>query len=161
MPAGDTDRRRPVRECALSFLERSDRTEYEMRQKLKDREYSPEEIDAALEFLKEYHYVDDAEYARRYVRIYSSRKSVRQIRCGLEQKGVDRTLIDRALEETEVDEEAQICAYLLKKGYRPGERMESAAYRKLTGALCRRGFSYEAVRRATNRMCEEDFFRTL
>lgn len=146
-----------VRECALSLLERSDRTEREMRQKLRDREYEPKEIDEALEFLKEYRYIDDAEYARKYVRVHSSGKSVRQIRCGLEQKGVAREFIDAALEETEVDEETQIRTYLLKKGYRPGERMESAACRKLTGALCRKGFSYESIRRATDRMCEEDF----
>ncbi|MDO5406391.1 MAG: regulatory protein RecX [Eubacteriales bacterium] len=147
--------RKPARECALSLLERSDRTEREMRQKLKDREYSPEEIDGTLDFLKEYRYIDDGEYARKYVRIYSSRKSIRQIRCGLEQKGVARELIDGALGETAVDEETQIRAYLLKKGYRPGERMESAAFRKLTGALSRRGFSFDAIRRVTNQMCEE------
>lgn len=147
--------RKSARECALSLLERSDRTEQEMRRKLKDREYGTEEIDEALEFLKEYRFIDDAEYAGRYARTYSSGKSVRQIRLALEQKGIAREFIDEALDETEVDEESQIRAYLLKKGYQSGEGMESAACRKLAAALCRRGFPYEAVRRVMERMREE------
>lgn len=148
---------RSAREAALAILERSDRTEKEVRQKLHDKGYEPEEIEEAVSFLKEYRYVNDAEYARKYTRVVSSRKSVRQICCDLERKGVDRDLIDDALDEIKVDEEAQIRAYLLKKGHQPGERMEAAAWRKLAGALGRKGFSYEAIRHATGRMREEEY----
>lgn len=145
-----------ARECALSLLEYRDRTEKEMRQKLQEREYEPQEIEEALVFLKEYRYINDADYAEKYIRVYSSRKSARQIRCDLERKGIDRELIGQSLEDTPVDEESQIRTYLLKKGCVSGERMEPAAYRKLTSALCRRGFSYDAIRRVTDRMCAED-----
>lgn len=148
--------RRTARECALGLVECCDRTEKEIRQKLKDREYVPDEIDEAVVFLKEYHYVDDAEYARRYIHICSSKKSMRQIRAALERKGVDRNLIAEGLEEEPVDEEAQVRRLLLKKGYQPGQRMEADCYRKLTGALCRKGFSYDTIRRVTDQMCEEE-----
>lgn len=148
---------RTARECALSLLEHRDRTEKEMRQKLRERDYGPQEIDEALSFLKEYHYIDDAEYAERYIRVYSSRKSTRQIRYDLQKKGVAKELVEVHLEENPVDEEAQVRAYLQKKGYTPGERMDPAAYRKLTAALCRRGFSYEVIRRVADRMCDGDF----
>ncbi|MDD3253448.1 MAG: regulatory protein RecX [Lachnospiraceae bacterium] len=146
-----------VRDCALFLLEYSDRTEKELRQKLAEREYEPKEIDEALSFLKEYHYIDDAAYAGKYIRVYSARKSVRQIRADLQRKGIAAELIDQWLEETPVDETAQIQAYLKKKGYRPGEFMEPDAYRKVTAALCRKGFSYEVVRKAMKHMCEETF----
>lgn len=145
-----------ARECALSLLEWSDRTEREMRRKLAEREYRPEEIDEALGFLKEYRYIDDEAYAVRYARSHAEGKSVRQIRASLEQKGVDRAWIDLALEATEVDEESQIYTYIRRKGYRPGERMEAAACRKLIGALSRRGFSYDSIRRVIQQICEED-----
>lgn len=145
-----------ARECALSLLEWSDRTEREMRRKLAEREYRPEEIDEALGFLKEYRYIDDEAYAVRYARSHAEGKSVRQIRASLEQKGVDRAWIDLALEATEVDEESQIYTYIRRKGYRPGERMEAAACRKLTGALSRRGFSYDSIRRVIQQIGEED-----
>ncbi len=100
-----------------------------MRNKLKEREYEPQEIEEALSFLKEYRYIDDADYAERYIRVCSCRKSTRQIRYDLERKGVGRDVIEQYLEEVPVDEEGQIRAYLLKKGCTPGERLDAAAYR--------------------------------
>lgn len=147
--------RKSVRDCALFLLEYGDRTEKEMRQKLKEREYDPQEIEDTLRFLKEYHYIDDAEYAGKYIRVNASRKSTRQIRSELEKKGVDRATIDLRLEESPIDEEAQIRAWLKKKGYFPGAPMDPVSYRKVTGALGRRGFTYDAIRRATQQMFEE------
>ena len=37
--------KKSARECALTILERSDRTEAEIRKKLKEKEYTPEEIE--------------------------------------------------------------------------------------------------------------------
>lgn len=148
--------RKSARECALSILERYDRTEMEMRKKLKEKEYTPEEIEETLGFLKEYRYVNDAEYADRYIRVCSLKKSIRQIRCDLERKGVAKELIAERLGENHVDEEEQVRRLLIKKGYRPGERMEPDQYRKLMGALCRKGFSFEVIRRVTGQMCEEE-----
>lgn len=141
--------RKSARECALFLLEYRDRTEQEMRGKLTEREYLPEEIDEVIHFLKEYRYIDDAEYAKRYIRVYSARKSSRQLRGELERKGVDRELIALALEEEPVDEEEQLQLLLQKKGYQPGQRMEPAAYRKLMAALARKGYSYELIRKLT------------
>lgn len=146
---------RPVRDCALSLLEYRDRTETELSRKLAERGYAPGEIQEALDFLKEYHYVDDGEYARRYIRAASSRKSIRRIRQELMEKGVDREILDAGLEEADIDEEASILSLLRKKGYQPGERMEAEAYRKLMGSLSRKGFSFDAIRRAMNGMGEE------
>ena len=144
-----------ARECALALLEFRDRTERELRQKLKEREYGPEEIEETVLFLKEYRYLDYEAYAGRYIRSCASRKSRRQIRADLERKGVSREVIDLSFQEEAVDEESQIEKLLLKKGYEPGKRMEPADYRRLMGTLGRRGFSSEAIRRVTDRMSED------
>ena len=144
-----------ARECALALLEFRDRTERELRQKLKEREYGPEEIEETVLFLKEYRYLDDEAYAGRYIRSCASWKSRRQIRADLERKGVSREVIDLSFQEEAVDEESQIEKLLLKKGYEPGKRMEPADYRRLMGTLGRRGFSSEAIRRVTDRMSED------
>lgn len=149
-------KRKTARDSALTMLERCDRTEKEMRQKLKEREYTPDEIDETVEFLKEYRYINDAEYAGRYIRVYSSKKSIRQIHYNLEQKGISRDLMEAAFGENLVNEEAQVRHYLTKKGYQPGERMEPNQYRRLTGALCRKGFSYDVIRRVTDQMCQDE-----
>ena len=146
---------RTVRECALALLEFRDRTERELRRKLKEREYSAEEIDETVLFLKEYRYLNDEAYAGRYIRSCAARKSRRQIRADLERKGVSREVIDLQLQEEEVDEESQIRKLLQKKGYEPGKCLEASEYRRIMGALGRRGFSGEAIRRVTERMREE------
>ena len=148
-------RPRPVRDCALSLLERSDKTAWEMRKKLKDREHQPEEIEETMAFLEEYHYIDDREYVRKYIRTYSSHKSIRRICAELEQKGVDRELIHAGIQDLPVDEETQIIKWLRKKGYEPGEPLEWAQYRRLTAALGRRGYSFDIIRKATEQMYEE------
>ena len=163
-PAGNTKKtgsqNRTVRECALALLEFRDRTEWELRQKLKEREYSAEEIDETVLFLKEYRYLDDETYAGRYIRSCAARKSRRQIRADLEHKGVSREIIDLQLQEKTVDEDSQIRKLLQKKGYVPGKRLEPAEYRRIMGALGRRGFSGEAIRKAMESMREEleEFF---
>lgn len=163
-PAGNTKKtgsqNRTVRECALALLEFRDRTEWELRQKLKEREYSAEEIDETVLFLKEYRYLDDEAYADRYIRSCAARKSRRQIRADLERKGVSREIIDLQLQEKTVDEDSQIRKLLQKKGYVPGKRLEPAEYRRIMGALGRRGFSGEAIRKAMESMREEleEFF---
>ena len=137
-PAGNTKKtgsqNRTVRECALALLEFRDRTERELRQKLKEREYSAEEINETVLFLKEYRYLD--------------------------RKGVSREIIDLQLQEKTVDEDSQIRKLLQKKGYVPGKRLEPAEYRRIMGALGRRGFSGEAIRKAMESMREEleEFF---
>ena len=151
---------RTVRECALALLEFRDRTERELRQKLKEREYSAGEIEETVLFLKEYRYLDDEAYADRYIRSCAARKSRRQIRADLERKGVSREVIDLQLQEEAVDEDSQIRKLLQKKGYEPGKRLEATEYRRIMGTLGRRGFSGEAIRRVMESMREEqeEFF---
>ena len=140
---------RSVRDCALSLLERSDKTAQEMRQKLKEREYQQEEIEETLE---EYHYVDDEEYVRKYIRSYGARKSARRIRAELEKRGVDAELIEAGMAEIPVDEEEQIAVWIRKKGYETDQQLEPEKYRKLTAALARRGYSFEMIRKVTAQM---------
>ncbi|MGL5434630.1 MAG: regulatory protein RecX [Lachnospiraceae bacterium] len=149
--------KKSAREYSLSMLERFDRTEHEVRSKLREKEYEPEEIEEAVSFLKEYRFIDDAEYARKYIRVYSSKKSIRKMRFDLERKGINKEVTSEALEEYPVDEEEQVFRLMQKKGYQPGEYMEPAAYQKLAGALARKGYSYQVIRRAMSRAPQEDW----
>lgn len=138
---------RTVRECAFALLEYRDRTEFELSRKLCERGYGADEIEKTVIFLKECRYLDDEAYAGRYIRSHAAKKSRRQIRFDLEQKGVAREIIELILQEEEVDEDSQIRKLLLKKGWEPEKRLEPAEYRRIMGALGRRGFSAEAIRR--------------
>lgn len=153
-----------ARERALYLLKVSDRTEAEVRRKLREGCYPEEAIDSTLEFLKEYRFVDDLDYGRRYIHTYGNSRSRRRIQFDLMQKGLEKELVAMLLEEEEVSEEAQIEAFLRKKGYfsqsaalgaDDGEGMEEGAEQglsqkecsKLVMALGRKGFSYDAIYR--------------
>ena len=133
-----------AKERTLYLLRSRDRTDLEIRRKLKDGYYPQEAIDYAVDFLKRYRFVDDENYGRNYISTYGDKKSRKQLEFELQNKGLDREEIDRLLEECQVSEEQQIAKFLKKKGYekditQPKERA------KLAAALARKGFSYDAI----------------
>ena len=133
-----------AKERTLYLLRSRDRTELEIRRKLKDGYYPQEAIEYAVDFLKRYRFVDDENYGRNYISTYGDKKSRKQLEFELQNKGLDREEIDRLLEECQVSEEQQIAKFLKKKGYekditQPKERA------KLAAALARKGFSYDAI----------------
>lgn len=133
-----------ARERALYYLKGGDRSEQEVRSKLKEGFYPGEAIDEALRFLKEYRFVDDERYARQYIQTRGSRKSKRQINYELKQKGLPRAEVQRLLEENPIEEEDQIRKFLYKKGYDP-EQMEAKEKAKIAASLGRKGFSFDII----------------
>ena len=96
--------------------------------------------------MKEYHFLDDLDYGRRYILTYKEKRSKKRIQFDLCQKGLEPEQISMLLTEEEILEDGQIEAFLRKKGY----RQEEAAPKKkgrLAAALARKGFSFEAIYR--------------
>lgn len=127
-----------ARKRAMHLLEKMDRTEYQLREKL-CRHYPQEVVEDAISYVKGYHYIDDLHYACNYVSCQKEKKSRRRIRQDLMKKGVNRGIIDQALEmEGNSDEREAIRILLEKKGYR--EDMERQEAYKLYQFLLRRGY---------------------
>ncbi|MDR1771395.1 MAG: recombination regulator RecX [Hungatella sp.] len=135
-----------ARERVLFLLKSSDKTEQELRRKLKDGGYPKEAADYAIDFLKKHNFINDQDYGRRYVEFNSGRKSERQIRYELQRKGLDKEVIRELLSEQPVDEVAQIQNYVKKKCLNP-EEMDFKQRSKMMAALGRKGFSYDAISR--------------
>ena len=127
-----------------------DYTEKELRQKLTagKTEYTQEEMDIAIDYVKSFRYVDDGKYACKYIEAMRSRKSRRQIEQELYQKGVDKELIQEAFEVTgEVPEEEQIARWMEKRHYNP-ESADLKEKQKMYAFLARKGFCPENIQRA-------------
>lgn len=125
---------------AMHLLEKMDRTEYKLREKLSEGGYPDEAIEDAIGYVKRYHYLDDERYARNYVFLAQDRKSRKKLSIELYQRGIKKELIDRILEEEyEADEEKQICQLLEKRGFDPKTCSEKEC-QKLYQFLLRRGF---------------------
>ena len=92
---------------AMHLLEKMERTEKQLRDKLLDNEYPESCIDMAIAYVKSYHYLDDERYACNYVRFAQEKKSRQRIKQDLMQKGIGRDLIEYALEEEFESDETQ------------------------------------------------------
>ena len=146
--AYDMQKRAKLR--CMHLLEKRDYTEKELRQKLTagKTEYTQEEMNIAIDYVKSFHYVDDGNYACKYIAAMRSRKSRRQIEQELYQKGVDKELIQEAFEVTgEVPEEEQIARWMEKRHYNP-ESADLKEKQKMYAFLARKGFCPENIQRA-------------
>ncbi|MCC8150941.1 MAG: RecX family transcriptional regulator [Lachnospiraceae bacterium] len=132
---------------AMFLLEKMDRTELQIRRKLRDNHYPEELIDVAVDYVKSYHYIDDLRYAEVYIRSHQSDKSRAQLRAALQQRGVPSDLIAQAMEEAYEDcEEELIRKLLLQKQYNP-EHMDRKQKYRIYQCLLRKGFSNSQIMR--------------
>lgn len=137
---------------AMHLLERMDRTEHQLREKLKMGGYPKESVDAAVAYVKRYHYIDDLRYACTFVRLSQNRLSRLQIRMKLAQRGIEKELIERALEEEyESEEIVQIYRILEKRNYVAGEADEKE-FRRVYQYLMRRGFKSNEILKAMKKV---------
>lgn len=132
---------------ALHLLNDMDRTEAQLRTKLKQGLYTEDIIEQTIEYVKSFGYIGDASYARRYIQSRQKNKSKKEIYVELCKKGVAREEIDSAMEECYENhgEEEAIRTLLRKKKYNP-EQATEAETQKIYGYLARKGFSYDQIR---------------
>lgn len=146
--AYDMQKRAKLR--CMHLLEKRDYTEKELRRKLESgsTDYTQEEMDIAIDYVKSFHYVDDGRYACKYIEAMYARKSRRQIEQELYQKGVDRELVQAAFEEVgEIPEEEQIARWMEKRHYDPTSA-DPKEKQKMYAFLARKGFRPENIQRA-------------
>ena len=92
---------------AASYLALKPRTEAEIRNYLKNKEYSPSEIDDGIEKLREYGYLNDVEYSCSYIRQAAARGWGRlKMELALTEKGVSRSDVEAAWIQLEDEAEA-------------------------------------------------------
>ncbi|MEG0107829.1 MAG: RecX family transcriptional regulator, partial [Lachnospiraceae bacterium] len=83
---------------AMHLLSQMDRSESQLRDKLKQNYYTEDMITAVMEYVKSFGYINDQEYARRYVENKKSVKSRKELQFLLYQKGINKELIEEALQ---------------------------------------------------------------
>lgn len=132
-----------AKERLIYILKSSDKPENELRRKLKEGFYPVESIEEAVNWAKGKHYIDDSRYIETYIRYHSEGKSRKKLMYDLQAKGLDRELIMSMIDESEIDEDAQIEAELRKRHYSPD--MDPKEKQKILAALTRKGYSWSAV----------------
>lgn len=135
-------------------------TNKEIRDKLTERGYLSKIIEDVIATLERYGYLNDSTYAEEWIRsrMRSKPKGKIALRQELAQKGVDKSIIEDALNQ-EFDESREMDMVLelarrKMKSYRRDEPI--AARRKLLNFLLRRGFGYETVKNAIEQVIKTE-----
>ncbi len=139
---------------AMHLLEKMDRTEWQLRNKLEENGYPQELVEEAVAYVKSYHYIDDERYARTYVRLNQERKSAGRIKMDLLAKGIASDVVTQAVEEENgTQPESLIRRLMEKKKFDPdtADRKDTA---KMYQFLLRRGFQSNEIRHVLQNMYE-------
>ncbi|MBQ7583501.1 MAG: regulatory protein RecX [Lachnospiraceae bacterium] len=142
-----------ARERALFLLDDMARTEQQIRVKLREGMYPDEAVEYAVAYCKEKHYIDDADYAARYISSKSDRLSRRMIEKKLLEKGISRDILAEAFEKIPVPEEDAIRAIIRKKHGNIAE-YSFEERQKVIKRLLAAGFPYDAVKKTVDAAAE-------
>ena len=96
-----------AQEKALSLVERQKYTKRQLTNKLKSAGYLPTTIEMVIKKLEEYGYISDEDYAGSFIRSVSN-KSIKELKFSLVSKGINNEIIEKAIENAEINEEERI-----------------------------------------------------
>ena len=139
---------------ALWYLDRADRTEKGMYEKLVGAGFDRKASAAVVGRFVEVGLIDDRRFAENFAEKcrdanISKREGIRKMLL----KGVPYDIANEVFSETEIDEEEQIRAVIEKKYARKLEQENGV--QRVYAALVRKGFSFSAVRNALKKYSEE------
>lgn len=136
---------------SLDLLSRRARSEWELRDYLKRKDYGPEVIEKIIGRLGEAGYIDDYKFAVSWVESRHLLKNIssRKLWQELKQKRIPDEVINQVLEEDETDELETLKNLVAKK--RSQSRYQDD--QKLMAFLMRQGYRYDDVKTA---MAEPD-----
>ncbi len=142
---------------AMYLLKARDYTEQQLRRKLTDSGYPASSIDTAIDYVRQYGYVNDIGYAMNYIEQERTRRNRREIEQKLLTKGISSEVIAEAFckiygdpdaSDCSADERSVIRGLLSKKGYRSDITYEDR--QKMLAYFYRKGFSVDLVRSVMN-----------
>jgi regulatory protein len=142
---------------ALNLIAYRSRAAGELKTRLRERDYPPEAIDDAIARMRELGYLDDRDFADRWVESRQTHRprSVRMLTRELQQKGVAREVIEDTLEDADIDEFGDALALAEHKVASLSGLDEPTRDRRLSGFLARRGYSYDIIRRVMDALGSE------
>ena len=143
---------------ALRTLEKTYKTEKEVRDKLSEKCFEEDTIKKTMEFLKEYNLLNDEKYTEMYIKDRIRTQGRNKIKYALIRKGINEDIILDKLSKINLEDENDTAFKLGEKKYNTLIKRESDKYKisqKLFRFLLSKGYDYECctsiVRRLTNK----------
>ena len=134
-----------AKERALYLLDRSPKTEKEIRDKLFQGGYPEEICDSVISYLKEYFLVDDERYVATYLEYKSKLKSKKQMMQELYAKGISAELFTKVYDEKEISE-FDALDYIIQKRSSRYDMSDMKSVQRFYQYLVSKGYHYHDVK---------------
>ncbi len=132
---------------AMYLLNQMDRTEEQLRTKLKRDFYTDDLIEVAMTYVRSFGYIGDRNYAKRFVESKCNTKSKAEIKMMLLQKGVSKDIVEETLDACYSGEnECMAIQKILEKKRFSAEQATDLEKKKIFEYLMRKGFHYDEIR---------------
>ncbi|MBE3570085.1 MAG: recombination regulator RecX [Bacillales bacterium] len=144
---------------SVYYLAKRMRTEKEIREFLRKKEYGSEVIDLVIQKLYEQQYLDDRDFAKAYVQtqIKTTDKGPIVVAEELAQKGVDKSIVEQALELYGKEEQVYKAKKLTEKVFHRNLKESFLQNKqKAIQLLRRKGFSGEVISEALANAMKKD-----
>lgn len=138
---------------AISYVSKSLKTKKQVKDYLLGKDFNIDIVYFVIDKLKEYGYIDDVEYSRKYIELNSKNKGERLIDYNLMQKGIKKEDIYLARESAVVDNFSAILSIVEKrlKNKEITRELLSKTYKYLIG----KGFNYDDIDKVISKYKEE------
>jgi len=146
-------------DMSLKFLGYRARSSKELTDYLKKKGFDGRVMEAVLEKLTDYSFVDDEAFADRWVKDRLAGKPVgkRWIAGELKNKGIKQETIDKALDAVDEQSEFERALVLGRKYHAKYAALPPRVQRgKIGQAIMRRGFDWETARAVVNRLVSDE-----
>jgi len=149
------------KESALRTIEKTYKTEKEVRDKLKLKGYEDNSINKSIEFLKEYNFVNDDNYTKIFIRDKLNSVGSQKIKYTLIQKGIEKEIIEEELSNLNKENEKNVALNIAKKKLNIIKNKENDNY-KISGKLYRylisKGYGYDVTNEVVKEIMSLDEF---
>lgn len=136
-----------AKNSAIRFVTTKYRSIKEVSEKLLSLEYDMNIVEKVVKELVEIDYLNDFEYAKKYInnRLKLNPKSRKIIRLELKIKGIEDEILDRAFSDIEVDE-IKIIKTFIEKKFSRYNLTDKNIQKKVYSFLCNKGFSFNDIK---------------
>lgn len=133
---------------ALRIVEKTFKSEKELKDKLLLKGYDNESIDKTINFLKEYNFLSDNNYVKMYVKDKSRIQGKKKIKFDLIKKGINDNIIEEEISNIDREDEREGAYSLAIKKYNTIAKREDDKFKlsqKLYRFLLSKGYDYDTV----------------
>lgn len=138
---------------AIAYVSKNLKTKKQVKDYLSKKGYNPQTVYGVIDKLREYKYIDDVEFAKRYIESCYVKEGKKLLEYKLMTKGVSKDNIELAYSLVNVDTK-ESCANLAEK-YLKNKEKSPDSYKKAFRYLLSKGYSYEEVESAISFIKEQ------